>query len=268
MLSGEVTGLTPNFPEDGTPMLTVDGHSRLHRLDGARRTQGFQDVTDQEIVQTISGQVGLTAQAEATTVKHRYVMQCNQTNLEFLRARAQGINFELLVDDRTLIFRKSRAGAAKAVSLKWGETLRSFRPTVNSLKPVTDVLVRGYDPQTRNPIAGRAGTGAEESIMGSESGAKLVGGAFGAKLEVVVDREPASQADAEQLAKAVFNQRMMELITGSGASVGQPALRAGTVVELDGLGPQFNGPYYVVRASHSIGSAGYQTRFSVKRNAV
>jgi hypothetical protein len=125
MFRGEVTGLTPNFPEGGTPVLTVNGHNRLHRLDGSRQTRSFQDVTDKEIVDTIAGQVGLTPRADPTSVKYRYVTQCNQTNLEFLRGRAQELHFELLVDDHTLIFRKSQASAPKVVSLKWGETLRS-----------------------------------------------------------------------------------------------------------------------------------------------
>jgi phage protein D len=268
MFSGEVTALTANFPETGTSTLTVEGHSRLHRLEGARQTRTFQDSTDSEIVEAIAAQVKLTAQADRTTVKYPYVLQCNQTNLEFLRARAAAIDFELLVDNRTLIFRKSKAGSAKVESLKWGETLRSFRPTVDSLAPVTDVMVRGYDLNTKEAIVGRAGTGAEETTMGTQTGAKLVSDAFGSRLEVVVDREPSSQAEAEQHAKAIYNRRMMGLITGTGTCVGQPTLRAGTVIALDGLGSRFNGPYYVVSATHAIGNSGYQTRFSVKRNAV
>lgn len=267
MLSAEVTSLTANFPEGGTATLTVEGHSRLHRLQGPRQTRTFQDATDKEIAAAIARQVRLTLKADATAVKHPYVIQFNQTNLEFLRARAQGINFELLVDDRTLIFRRSKAGAAKVLSLRWGETLRSFRPTINSLEPMTEVIVRGYDPKAKAAILGRAGTGAEETSMGRKTGANLVSGAFGARVEVVVDREPLSQAEAEQRAKAIYNKRMMELVTGTGTCVGQPALRAGTVVALDELGPRYNGSYYVVSTTHTIGSAGYQTNFSVKRNA-
>jgi phage protein D len=268
MLSGEVTGLSPDFPSDGTATLQVDGHTRLHRLDGPRQTRTFQDMTDAEIVESIAQQVGLTARAERTPIRHAHLIQYNRTNLEFLRERAEALDFELLVEDRTLVFRKPQSGSPRVASLTWGETLRSFRPSVNSLEPVTEVIVRGYDPKTKTAIVGRAGAGAEEVTLGAENGARLVNSAFGSRTEVVVDAQPTSQAEAEQRAKAVFNKRMMELISGSGEAVGQPALRAGRVVELGGLGPRFNGLYYIVRSTHTIGSAGYRTGFSVRRNAV
>jgi phage protein D len=268
LFNGEVTGLAPNFPSDGASTLRVEGLSRLHRLDGPRRTRTFQQTTDSEIAQQIAQQAGLSSKADATQLKYPYVIQNNQTDLEFLRERARGIDFELLVDDRTLIFRKSKAGSTKSMSLKWGESLRRFQPTLDSLQPVTEVTVRGYDPTTKKELVGRAAAGAEEATLGQQSGAQLVNAAFGSRAEMVVDRQPSSQAEAEQRAKAIFNQRMMELITGSGVSIGDPKLRAGTVVEIAGLGANFSGLYYVVRSTHSIGEGGYETQFSVRKNAI
>ncbi len=268
LFNGEVTGLAPNFPSDGASTLRVEGLSRLHRLDGPRRTRTFQEVTDSEIVQRVAQEAGLSSQADSTQLKYPYVIQNNQTDLDFLRERANGVDFELLVDDRTLIFRKSKAGSAKSVSLKWGESLRRFQPILNSLQPVTEVTVRGYDPMTKAEIVGRAAAGAEETTMGQQSGAKLVNAAFGSRAEMAVDRQPSSQAEAEQRAKAIFNQRMMELITGNGVSIGDPALRAGAVVDIAGLGADFSGLYYVVRSTHSIGAGGYETQFSVRKNAL
>jgi phage protein D len=268
MLSGEVTGLTPNFPAEGTSTLRVDGHSRLHRLDGARQTQTFLEMTDSDIMQKIAQKAGLTAQADATTLKYPYVIQNNQSDLDFLRERANGIHFELLVDDRTLIFRKSKADSESVLSLEWGKGLRRFRPTLNSLQPLSEVTVRGYDLKTKEAIIGKAAAGDEETVMGNQSGAALAKAAFGVRPQSLTGLEPASQAEAEQRAKALFNERMMELITGTGASIGSPLLRAGTVVTIEGLGGSFSGKYYVVRATHTIGIGGYETEFSVRRNAV
>jgi len=268
LLSGEVTGLTASFPPDGASTLRVDGHSRLHRLDGPRRTRTFQEVTDSEIVDKVAQQAGLSSKTDTTQLKYPYVIQNNQTDLEFLRERADGIDFELLVEDRTLVFRKSQASSSKSISLKWGESLRRFQPTMNSLRPVTEVTVRGYDPKTKKEIVGRAAAGDEETTMGQRSGAKLVDAAFGSRAEMVVDRLPMSKAEAEARAKAIFNQRMMELITGDGVSIGDPALRAGAVVEIAGLGSNFSGLYYIVRSTHSIGPGGYETGFSVRKNAI
>lgn len=268
MLSGEVTGLTPSFPADGTSTLRVDGHSRLHRLDGMRQTRTFQEMSDSEIAQRVIQAAGLTAEADRTELKYPYVIQSNQTDLEFLRERANGIHFELLADDRTIIFRKSKAGSSAKLTLKWGESLQSFQPTMNSLQPVTEVTVRGYDPKTKAAFIGRAGIGDEETTMGEQSGAKLADSAFGGRPAMVVERLPISQAEAEQRAKAIFNRHVMEFVTGIGVSIGSPVLRPGTVVEIDGIGTSFSGLYYVVRSTHTIGAGGYETQFSVRKNAV
>ncbi len=69
------------------------------------------------------------------------------------------------------------------------------------------------------------------------------------------------------MAKAAYNESAMEFVTGRAETIGIPDLRAGCVVELQGVGPRFNGEYYLDEVTHSIGSGGYQTSLSVKRNA-
>jgi phage protein D len=85
---------------------------------------------------------------------------------------------------------------------------------------------------------------------------------------VCVDMPVASQQEADQLAQAIYNEHLLDFITGTGSAIGLPQLRAGTVLELTGLGPRFSGLYYLSQTTHSLNDSGYQTRFSVKRNAL
>jgi uncharacterized protein len=282
MLEGEITRISPSFPEGGTPTVRIDGHTRLHRLQGSRRTRTFQDVTDKQIAEQIAHDLGLSPQAEDTKTKHPYVIQYNQTDLDFLKERAQYIHFEVFVEDKTLIFRKAKEGQRKAYTLVWCNPskrfdasatvlpLKSFNPSLNTLNQVSNVIVRGYDPVNKKEIVGRAGVGDEETIMGgAHIGAQVASNAFGAQTEEVrVDTPIASQEEADQRARAIYNQRALQLVTGSGSSIGLPDLRPGRVIELDGFGPRFNGLYYVIQATHNIGGAGYTTTFQVKRNSV
>ena len=59
----------------------------------------------------------------------------------------------------------------------------------------------------------------------------------------------------------------MSFIQGTAETIGIPELWSGLVVELKGLGPTFNGCYYVHEATHTIDENGYGTSFVVKRNA-
>ena len=44
-----------------------------------------------------------------------------------------------------------------------------------------------------------------------------------------------------------------------------PDIRAGTVLEIDGLGERFSGRYFVVSTTHTIGDSGYTTQFECRR---
>jgi len=49
--------------------------------------------------------------------------------------------------------------------------------------------------------------------------------------------------------RAIYNSRALEFVTGSGSSIGLPDLRAGRVIELQGLGLRFSGLYYITQAT-------------------
>ena len=87
-------------------------------------------------------------------------------------------------------------------------------------------------------------------------------------MDSVVHVPVASQAEADQIAKARFNDMAIELISGEGEAVGNPAIRAGTTLKFEGLGERFSGLYYVRKAEHRLGpKIGYVTKFNVSRNA-
>ena len=281
MIEGEITKISPSFPENSAPTVTIEGHSRMHRFHGDKNTRAFQRMTDKQIVDKIAQEAGLGSQSEDTAVQHDYVMQANQTDLEFMRDRAAKIHFELLVKGKTLIFRKSNEVASKIYTFVWGHSqaafsggpntlpLKSFSTTMNTLKPASKVEVRGYDPKNKKSFIARAGTGDETSTMaGSKPGSQVVAGAFHKpRQHVEVTIPVASQAEADQHAKALFNNLGLEFITGHATSIGVPSIRSGSVVELQGLGPRFSGQYYVDRVTHTVGGSGYQMDFTVKRNS-
>ena len=85
----------------------------------------------------------------------------------------------------------------------------------------------------------------------------------------ISQRPVSTQAEADQLAKARFNHRILELVEGEGVCWGRTDLRAGKVIKIDGVGKRFSGQYYVTAAIHCYTSQqGYLTRFTVRRNAV
>jgi phage protein D len=282
MIEGEITKITPTFPEGDIPTVAIEGYTLLHRLQGDNKTRTFQQMTDKQIVEKIAQEAKLQGNSEDTQVKYDYVMQANQTDLAFLRARASRIHFELLVHDKQLIFRKAKEASGKIYTLLWAQTqqsfaststtlpLKSFTPELDTLQPATQVEYRSYDPATKQAMVSTAGSSDQNGTMGGTTkGADVSQSAFQRQRRHVHVATPfVSQAEGDQMSRARYNERAMNFVRGSAETVGIPGLRSGQVVELGGLGKRFNGLYYVDDATHSISSSGYTTSFNVKRNSV
>ncbi|MDQ3805104.1 MAG: contractile injection system protein, VgrG/Pvc8 family [Acidobacteriota bacterium] len=267
MIVGEVTALEPEFHVGEAPTLKVQGYDRLHRFRRGRRTRSFTNMKDSDIAAQIAGDLGLRSQADDTSVTHDYVLQSNQSDIDFLLARARRINFEVTVKDKTLNFRKAASDNSKVVSLEYGLTLKSFYPRLTTIGQVSEVVVQGWDFKTKEAIAGTARQGDQVSKMGQKLGVAIAEDAFKQSKAVVVDRPVFSEGEAAQIAKGKFNEMAADFINGEGVAIGNTALRAGEVVELLGLGRRFSGLYYVTAATHVVNHTGYTTRFNAARNA-
>lgn len=280
VFDGELTGISPTFPESGSPTVELEGFNRLHRLQQKYDLITLQDATDGDMVRGIADASGLSAVVDDPGTIHPQLSTGRAAHLHYLMERARAVRREVWVEGTTLHFAAPRATGAPEWTLVWGRTatsytdrtlpLQSFTPSLDTRRQVNSVVVRGQDPLTRELIEGRAGEGSEETTLGgSRTGPQVRAAALGGPVEMVVVCEPVtSRPEAEARARALYNQRAMEFIQGSGATLGVPTLRPGTVVTLDGLGPRFNGKYYVTRATHSIGGGGYHTTFGVQKNSV
>ncbi len=269
VMVGEITGLEPEFFQDETPILVVRGHDLRHRLLRGRQTKSFTNMTDSDIVSQIAKGKELTSEVKDTKVKLEYVLQHNQTDWEFLQERAARLGYEVAIDHKTLYFRPHNHKEEKLLTLTYGDDLDEFFPRLSTMNQVYQVKVQGWLPKEKKPIFGKAAVGKEGGKMkGSTSGAKEVQKVFGLSSYTVVNQSVSSKAEAEQMALGQFQDRAIAYITGEGNSHGNPYLRAGKVIEIAGVGKKFGGLYYIVSVEHSYSeSQGYQTSFTVRRNA-
>jgi phage protein D len=267
MMQGEVTALEPEFAAAAAPVLKIHGYDLLHRYRRGRNTRTYTNMSDSEIAEKIASVFGLRKNVDQTEIKYDYVLQNNLSDIDFLLERARRIGFEVSIKDKTLNFRKKANDKDKLVSLDFGLTLTAFYPRLNTLSQVSEVVVQGWNPKTKEAISGEAAPGDENSKMGgSKLGASISGDVFFPATAYVVNRPVFSQDEATQMAKGKFNEMAVDFITGEGMAIGNTDIRAGEVIELNGLGTRFSGLYYITSSTHEVGPKGYRTRFTVGRN--
>jgi phage protein D len=265
LITGEITALEPNFAQTGESTLLVRGYDRAHRLHRGKKNRSFLHATDSEIAQKIAWEVGLQARVDSTSVIHDYVFQDNQTNLEFLQARAQRIGYEVYVKAKTLYFCRRRAEQEVGPELVWGLALRDFRPRLTTMEQVDEVIVRGWDPKTKREIVGRATKGQITPQVGvAESGGELAHQAFGVSAQAVVVNHPvANVEEANAMAQALCDELSGDFIQAEGVCFGNPQVQAGQIVTIQGVGYRFSGQYFVTSATHIHNADGYETLFNI-----
>ena len=269
LIKGEITALEPEFAHDRLPTMTVRGYDRRHRLQRGRKTRTFVQQKDSAIASQIASEAGLSADATDTAVTHEYVVQSNMSDLDFLNERAHRIQFEVVVDDKKLMFRPVSNDKSAAFAMNLTDYLLEFSPRLSSLQQVTEVNVRGWSPKEKKEVLGTAKAGSETSTMGgTKTGSKLANDAFGAAADLLSELPVAVQAEADGIAKALLNKTSLSLIVADGVCLGRTDLRAGKVIKIEGIGSRFSGQYYVTSATHRFSPfEGYQTEFKVRRNA-
>ena len=248
IFKGEVVGVEPVFEAGGDAKVTLRALNRMHRLTRGRKSRTFEKQTDAEIVARIAADNGLVAgPALPETSVSDHVEQHNQTDLEFVRERAARIGLEVAVDGNMLMLRRPidsdptpLLGCADEV------TLKRFHPRLSTAHQVTEVVVRGWDPQHKREIVGRA---TRMMIALSTEAAKIVhlpGEAIDLGLVQGID----SASTAYGAARGTLLAMTAADLSAEMDADGDASLRVGATVAISGLDARFNGKYYVIGVSH------------------
>jgi len=286
MLIGEITTLTPNFPQSGAPTLNVRGLNLFHRFRTKQETKPFFNKKDsdiaKEVVESIATEVRkkspqlklkLDENDYATNIKTEekipYLLMNNQFPIRFLMERASDLGYELTMEEAsqggnrevTFHYRPTSNVKRKTYILDWGVSLMSFQPTLQCANQVAELTVRGWNPQKKKPIKVTVKRSEIKGIV-TPSELGVTEPDLTKKIEIVVDRPIQNEAEAKLLATNRLRKIGEVLVEAKGKTVGVPDLRAGSKVEIRGLGTRFSGTYLVTGTTHSIGEGGYTTEFT------
>jgi phage protein D len=286
MLIGEITTLTPNFPQGGMPTLNVRGLNLFHRFRTKQETKPFFNKKDsdvaKEIVESIATEVRkkspklklkLDDQDYANNIKKEekipYLLMNNQFPIVFLIERARDLGYELTMEEasqggnREVIFhyRPTSDVKRKTYILEWGVSLMNFQPTLQCANQVAELTVRGWNPQTKKPIKVTVKRNEIKGIV-TPSDLNVTEPDLTKKVEIVIDRPIQNEAEAKLLATNRLRQIGEVLVEAKGKTIGVPDLRAGSKVEIKGLGTRFSGTYLITGTTHSFGDGGYTTEFT------
>lgn len=267
VFNGYISGIEGRFIESRPPEMLILAEDKLQDLRMVRRSRSFEDTTLDDVVNTIANDHGLTADVDIDSPQYRILTQLNQSDLAFLQERARLVDAEVSISDGQLAVQSRRRRRVSELTLRYKQRLHEFSVNADLAHQRTHLAVGGWD------VAGKTATEVEvdQSIMQSELGGGRSGGsileeAYGRRRDTISHLSPMNEEETRSLAEAHYRCVSRRFVTGQGIAEGDVRLRAGAYVTLEGIGPWFNGEYYVTEAMHAFTpNHGFCTHFSVER---
>lgn len=261
---GLITGLEASFEGTATPELLVLAEDALQRARLARRTQVHEDVTIATLAQALAARLGLRPTITGFSESIGLQVQLNESDLAFLRRLLASRDGDLQVVGEELHVAPRKDVRRGTVELALYSQLRRARIIVDLAHQVTEVTAAGWNAITGRRVSG-SGTGVNLGPGSGRRGADVLRQAIGERSEHLGDLPAMTDDEARAIATTAFDQRARRFVRVEGTAEGNPALRVGTHVTLQGLGRRYDNTYYVVRACHRFDLArGYETDFEAE----
>jgi phage protein D len=131
------------------------------------------------------------------------------------------------------------------------------------------VKVYGWNNDKKEEIVGSAKP--QSSKLGDKTGSDVAGDKHKNIVAVEIHAPVTTKEEADNYAKSILQDRLMNFITGDGVCLGNPDIKPGIIVTVNVQDKRFNGKYYITavqhRYVHSGPTSGYRTHFKFRRDA-
>jgi hypothetical protein len=261
LFNGEVTGLEERYGE-GAPGLVILLQDKLHRLARSRHSRSFEEQSPDDVVQAIAAEAGLQADANASAITSTW-HQVNESDLAFLLRLLGRFDIALRLEGDTLRARPEEPDP-EPLQLDVQDSVLHVRLLADLNHQPLRTRVLGYNPAAAQEA--EHATSALSPAPAETSAADTLNQLGWPGEEIVPQPFALSTAEAEAYAEAHFRRLGKRFICGEITCQGEPGLRSGHEIELEGVSPRLGGIYQVVHCVHRFDNvSGFDTHLKVHR---
>lgn len=257
----------------GFLMLKVVAHSKGVLMNRVPHTRIFDAAKRSDIATKIAKEYGYGDElihVQDTKVKHRHITQGKLTDAQLLRKMALREGYEFYVDATGFHFHRRNLGQKPVKELTYFMSGTGDLNDVDVENDITampgKVTASGVDPLNKKKLTSSADKStARDGLAGVLEVIDPVTGETSlqsrvAQSELVHSTETDGAAVKAQ-AEARFRDHQANAVKLSCTAVGDPQLRKGRVVQINGISKRLSGKYYIKSTTHTIEGGGYTTSF-------
>ncbi len=227
------------------------------QLTEIRKTTSAAQVTDSDVMTTIIGDAGLTADVTATTGDPADIVQYDCSDWDFLRMLADRNGFVLSVDDGTIGVAEPDPSTGAVMTLTVGMDVFDFDCKVDAGSLFTSTQVSAWDPAAQTVVS-ETEDAADGGSWGNSTFADLTS-VTGDRVHNSTTPYVAGQVDLAGIAKARALRPPLAAISGTCRYPGSTLASPGDTIELAGVGDRMGGTAYVSGISHDISAGNWTT---------
>lgn len=262
---GVISGLELVMEETKEPQLLVLAEDSLQRARMNRHARLHNAGTVQSIIQAMITELGLNADISGMDQQVDAQMQLNETDLAFIRRLLSRFDGDLQIVGDVLRVAPRRDIRRSEMTLEYGSQLLSVRVLADLAHQTEKTTFAGWDVATGREIGTENNGGADLGPGSGSTGARLLADSFAGRKEHLSHVNVFNEAEAQALVNAGYSQRARKFVCAEGVAVGNPGIRVGSHLALQGLGPRFENTYYVTKVRHHYDlQQGYRTIFQAE----
>lgn len=258
---GKISGLEGRYPDGGPPDLVVLAEDALQSARLKRRSKNWDSVSLADIVRQVASNLGLTPKVDGLDTNVGDQIQLNETDLHFARRVLARYDADLQVVGAELHGSPRGQAQRNQIEIDLNSQLKQVRVMADLSHQVSQMTATGWDFTQGQSISVTSQTTALGPGSG-KTGKDWLQQAFVARSEHVGQMSAMNTSEAQALVDAEYTQRGRMFVVADGVSEGNPNLRVGTYLKLNGLGQRFSNTFYTTATTHYFDTdKGYETRF-------
>lgn len=235
---------------------TIECKDQAVKMTIAPKNKHYNDVTDSDIAEELTGNYGLDSDVASTSVTNHNLVQHNMTDWDFMVSRMDRLGMITLVNDGKITIQAPDIQNSAALDVQYGDNILEFHADIDARYQVKNVKVSSWNSQTQSVET-------TDSDYDGDTGGNLSAGQVSDALNVDQLDIRSSAPLTEEERKAVANARKMKntlaKIRGSVKFLGHSDIHQGDVLTLKGVGDRFNGPAFVSALKHEYAEGDWTT---------
>lgn len=300
VFDGDIVAHGATFPTGGMPTMTLTAHDRRHNMSDGKKVRWFAiplpcpgnlplpDIATASIVTLenlmipifdpvgaalsilLGGVDAFVAVTDPGSAQKVIRKQDNESDYDFLNRLAAQNGWEILVEHdgpvggHALRFTSSLDKLSADFTFGWGRSLIDFTPRISKVGQLFTVGAFVWISAIKMTFTVTLGFDWDRMSLslGIYPGAVPIGMKPG---DYMIE-EPLTAASVPRKLVSELIPRLNKRLTASGSVLGEPALRAGNVIRIEGTGEEFGGLYRATSVTHTIDEGGFRTSFAARKD--